>query len=122
MGINYLSFGWERHILPRAAPTVVDIKQVGCLLPSYCDDCGGLAGGGDGWGDWGCTTKPQSPGGEECALGPVSETQAALGPVLGPGLAREAATASQREDRVGRVGVEPPASIQLPKGMHLESQ
>lgn len=83
--------------------------------------------GEEGWGDWGCTTKLQSPGGEECALGPLSETQAALGPVLGTGLARGAATASQQEGRVlaltrEGVGVEPPASIQLPEGMHLESQ
>lgn len=44
MGINYLSRGWERHILPGAAPTDVDIKQVGCLLPAYREDQPGAHG------------------------------------------------------------------------------
>lgn len=78
VGINYLSQGWERHILHRAAPTDVDIKQVGCLLPGYREDQPGAH-----W-DWqvcvyerhtGCTTKQQSLGREECALGPLWEAR-----------------------------------------------
>lgn len=58
VGINYLSPGWERHILPRAAPTDVDIKQVGCLLPTYHEDQPGAHRGLAGGGGWDIQTVP----------------------------------------------------------------